>query len=89
MLISLYQLFVNRKRLVLISNCLLLEKRWVLISKYKLFVNRKNVVSVNFFGTIVVVGGKVLEKEVKKEGRQPLLLLLIQQAICSPLVAGS
>lgn len=48
MLICLYQLFVNRKRLVLISNCLLVEKRWVvLISKYELFVNRKKVVGVN------------------------------------------
>lgn len=43
-----YQLFVNRKRLVLISNCLLVEKRWVvLVSKYELVVNRKKVVGVN------------------------------------------
>jgi len=33
---------------VLISNCLLVEKRWVvLVSKYELVVNRKKVVGVN------------------------------------------
>jgi hypothetical protein len=71
---------------VLISNCLLVEKRWALIFKYKLFVNRKKVVGVNFFGMIVVVVGKFSRR---KQGRQPFLLVLIQQAICSPLVAWS
>jgi len=43
-------------------------------------------VGVNFFGTIVVGVGKFLRR---KEGRQRFLLVLIQRAICSPLVAGS
>jgi hypothetical protein len=61
---------------VLISNCLLVEKRWVvLISKYELFVNRKKVVGVNISLAPLLL--LVLESswEGSNEGRKASLLI--------------